>query len=186
MGRKSSIDLLPEKLKDKLLELLAKPEVTQQEIADIINETAGETVVSKSSVNRYAQKMEEFSRKNREASEIAKAYIQQMGEGTGNTLGKVAIEQLRMIVFDLLMGIDQMPKDASDPETLLNLTIGVNKVAKALRDLEGASKVNIEIEEKIKAKTAAVAEEVSKSVKAEGLSDEAVEAIKAKILGIAS
>ena len=186
MGRKSSIDLLPENLKNKLLELLAKPDVTQQEITDIINEMAGSAVVSKSAVNRYAQKMEEFSRKNREAAEIAKAYLQQAEEGTGNTLGKVAIEQLRMIVFDLLMGIDEMPKDSADPESLLNLTIGVNKVAKALRDLESASEVNLKIEEKIKSRAAAVAEEESKSVKAEGLSDAAIEAIKAKILGIAS
>ena len=103
MGRKSSIDLLPEELKNKLLSLLTKPEVTQQEITDIINGMAGEVVVSKSAVNRYAQKMEELSKKNREAAEIAKAYLQQAEEGTGNTLGKVAIEQLRMIVFDLLM-----------------------------------------------------------------------------------
>ena len=81
MGRKSSIDLLPENLKNKLLELLAKPDVTQQEITDIINEMAGSAVVSKSAVNRYAQKMEEFSRKNREAAEIAKAYLQQAEEG---------------------------------------------------------------------------------------------------------
>ena len=79
-----------------------------------------------------------------------------------------------------------MPKDSADPESLLNLTIGVNKVAKALRDLESASEVNLKIEEKIKSRAAAVAEEVSKSVKAEGLSDAAIEAIKAKILGIAS
>lgn len=186
MGRKSSVDLLPDALKKRLISLLSKPEVTQQEIADIINEEAGEVVVSKSAVNRYAQKMEDFSRKNREAAEIAKVYLQQVEAGTGNTLGKVAIEQLRMIVFDLLMGIDQMPKSADDPESLLNLTIGVNKVARALRDLEGASKDNAEMEERIKAKTVAVAEEVEKSIKSEGLSDNTIEEIKAKILGIAS
>ena len=185
MGRKSTVDLLPPSLKDKLLSLLAKPEVTQQEIADIINEEAGETVVSKSAVNRYAQKMEEFSRKNREATAIAKVYLQQVEDGTGNTLGKVAIEQLRMIVFDLLMGIDQMPKDATDPEGLMNLTTGINKVAKALRDLETASETNAKMEEQIKARTAIVAEEVEQTVKSSGLSDRAVEEIKAKILGIA-
>lgn len=185
MGRKSTVDLLPPSLKDKLLSLLAKPEVTQQEITDIINEEAGETVVSKSAVNRYAQKMEEFSRKNREATAIAKVYLQQVEDGTGNTLGKVAIEQLRMIVFDLLMGIDQMPKDATDPEGLMNLTTGINKVAKALRDLETASETNAKMEEQIKARTAIVAEEVEQTVKSSGLSDRAVEEIKAKILGIA-
>ena len=185
MGRKSTVDLLPPSLKDKLLSLLAKPEVTQQEITDIINEEAGETVVSKSAVNRYAQKMEEVSRKNREATAIAKVYLQQVEEGTGNTLGKVAIEQLRMIVFDLLMGIDQMPKDATDPEGLMNLTTGINKVAKALRDHETASETNAKMEEQIKARTVIVAEEVEQTVKSSGLSDRAVEEIKAKILGIA-
>ncbi len=184
MGRPSTIDLLPEDLKNKLISLLSKSNVTQQEVADIINEMAGYKVVSKSAVNRYAQKMEDFSKKNREAAEIAKVYINQFDDGTGNVLSKVAIEQLRMIIFDLLLGIDQLPKDASDPENLHNLTISVNKVAKALKDLEGASELNIKLEEKIKAKTAEVAEEVAEKVKAAGLSESAVKSIKERILGI--
>lgn len=184
MGRKSSIDLLPESLRNRLIALLAQPDVTQQQITDLINEEAGDTVVSRSAVNRYAQKMEEFSRKNRQAAEIAKVYIQQTESGNGNTLGKVAIEQLRLIIFELLMAIDEMPKQASNPENLLNLTFGVNKVAKALRDLESAYEVNIKIEDQIRAKTKVVADEIEKDVKQAGLSDEAAELIKLKILGI--
>lgn len=184
MGRKSTIDLLPEDLKNQLVSLLAKPDVTQQEIAEIINGQAGETVVSKSAVNRYAIKMEEFSKKNRQAAEVAKVYIQQSEAGTGNTLGKVAIEQLRMIVFDLLVGIDELPKDASNPEQLLDIAFGVNKIAKALHDLEKADEVNMKLEEKVKEQAKTVADEVEKQVKQQGLSDAAAEIIKSKILGI--
>lgn len=184
MGRKSTVESLTPELKNRLLELLAKPDVTQAEIADIINEEAGSKVVSKSAVNRYAIKMEEFTRKNREAAEIAKAYIAQAEEGTGNTLGKVAIEQLRMIVFDLLMGIDEMPKDAADPEALMGLTLGVNKIAKALRDLEQASDTNLKNEDKIRARCQKVADEVAAEVKSSGLSESAVNMIKQRILGI--
>ncbi len=184
MGRKSSIDLLPEELKNKLIALLAKPEVTQQDITDIINSEAGETVVSKSAVNRYAIKMEEFSRKNRQAAFVAKAYIQQAEEGTGNLLGKVALEQLRLIIFELLGAMDEIKKDNAEPEQLLDLTFGVNKMAKALLDLEKASQANLEIENRIRAQAKSVAEDVEKEFRSAGLSDEAAGIIKAKILGI--
>ncbi|MBQ7644119.1 MAG: DUF3486 family protein, partial [Spirochaetales bacterium] len=90
MGRPSSIDLLPSELKEKLIKLLNKPEVTQQEVTDMINELAGEKVVSKSAVNRYAQKMEDFRRKNREAREVAMMLRDEMDGSDGNVLGKVA------------------------------------------------------------------------------------------------
>jgi hypothetical protein len=66
MGQKSAVDRLPEVLRKKLLEMLQDPAVTQAEIVDAINAEAGETLLSRSSMNRYAQRMKRFAEKNRQ------------------------------------------------------------------------------------------------------------------------
>lgn len=184
MGRPSSIDLLPSELKEKLIKLLNKPEVTQQEVTDMINELAGEKVVSKSAVNRYAQKMEDFRRKNREAREVAMMLRDEMDGSDGNVLGKVAIEQARIIIFELFTAMDEVNKSPDDPKKLSSLSNSINKLVRAIKELEQASEVNMKLEDKIRARAAAAAEEVGKTAKAEGLSEATVEKIKAKILGI--
>ncbi|MBO4393762.1 MAG: DUF3486 family protein [Spirochaetales bacterium] len=184
MGRPSSIDLLPSELKERLLNLLNKPDVTQQEVADMINELAGEKVVSKSAVNRYAQKMEDFRRKNREAREVAMMLKDEMDGSDGNVLGKVAIEQARIIIFELFTAIDEVKKTPDDPKKISSLANSINKLVRAIKELEQASEVNMKLEDKIRARAVAAAEDVEKTVKAEGLSEKTVELIKSRILGI--
>ena len=76
MGQKSAVDKLPEPLRKRLIELLNRPDVTQLEIVDAINAEAGEPLISKSSLNRYAQRMKKFAEKNRQAREVAEAYLE--------------------------------------------------------------------------------------------------------------
>ena len=95
MGQKSAVDKLPEPLRKRLIELLNRPDVTQLEIVDAINEEAGEPLISKSSLNRYAQRMKKFAEKNRQAREVAEAYLEKYGSDTRNKLGKVVNEQRR-------------------------------------------------------------------------------------------
>ena len=75
MPTRSAIERLPDELRKRLIELLQNPAVTQQAVADIINAEAGGSVVSRSSVNRYAIKMERFADKNRQARQVAEAYL---------------------------------------------------------------------------------------------------------------
>jgi hypothetical protein len=53
MGRISTIDKLPKKFHNKVVEMLADPALTQQEIMKTINAEAGETLITKSSLNRF-------------------------------------------------------------------------------------------------------------------------------------
>jgi hypothetical protein len=79
MGQKSAVDRLPENLRTRLREMLQDPAVTQAEIVDAINAESGESLLSRSSMNRYAQRMKRFAEKNRQAKEIADAYIDKYG-----------------------------------------------------------------------------------------------------------
>jgi len=184
MGRKSSIDALPEKLRKRLLELLQKPWATQKDVTDIINDEAGDKVVSKSAVNRYALKMHKFAERNRQAREVADRYIAEYGEERQGKIGKVINEQLRMVTFDLLMNLNDLKDSEQDPKNLSNLAFIINKVARAIKDLEQAANANLDREQKIKEQVEETAEEVAKTAKSAGLSEETVEAIKKRILGI--
>ena len=108
MGQKSAVDKLPEPLRKRLIELLNRPDVTQLEIVDAINAEAGEPLISKSSLNRYALRMKKFAEKNRQAREVAEAYLEKYGSDTRNKLGKVVNEQIRLVAFDLICELEEL------------------------------------------------------------------------------
>ena len=179
MAQKSAIDRLPDELRRRLIELLQDPAVTQLAITDIINAEAGEQVVSKSSVNRYAQRMERFSIKNRQAREVAEVFLAQQGVDSGNILGKVLNEQLRMLAYDLIGEIEDMKENPDAKVDSKALAEVILKVSRGLKELEQAEKLNAERAEEIRKATleaaAAIAETTARS---EGITDATITQIK--------
>jgi hypothetical protein len=183
MGQKSVVDRLPEMLRTRLLEMLHDPAITQAEIVDAINNDAGEQLVSKSSINRYAQKMKHFAEKNRQAKEIADAYIEKYGSDDRQKLGKVINEQMRVAIFDLMGEFDEIRGDPEIKGT--EAADMLYKISRGLKELEQAEKLNAERTEGIR-KTALseAAEIVEKTARSDGLTVETVEKIKKQILGL--
>jgi hypothetical protein len=158
MGQKSAVDRLPEKLRNKLLEMLHNPTVTQAEIVDAINAKAGEPLLPRSSVNRYSQKMKKFAEKNRQAKEIADAYIEKYGSDDRQKLGKVINEQMRVAIFDLMGEFDELKESGwADPGVIIEI---IFKVSRGLNDLEQAEKLNAERSETIRKAVLAEAAEI--------------------------
>ena len=125
MGQKSCVDRLSPELRAKLLELLNNPAVTQAEIVDAINAEAGEPLISKSSLNRYAQRMKKFAEKNRQAREVADAYLEKYGSDTRNKLGKVVNEQIRLVAFDLIAELEDAKEGGDlDPKFITEVIFG--------------------------------------------------------------
>jgi hypothetical protein len=183
MGQKSAVDRLPAKLRNKLMEMLANPAVTQAEIVDAINAEAGEQLISRSSMNRYAQKMKHISEKSRQAKEIADAYIDKYGSENRQTLGKVSNELMRVAIFDLMVEFEDIRK-SEDAKPTDGADI-LYKIARSLRELEQAEKLNAERTDAIRhAALDEAAEAVEEIAKSNGLSAEAAETIKTKILGL--
>ena len=183
MGQKSAVDKLPKKLRDKLTEMLRDPAVTQAEIVDAINAEAGTPLISKSSMNRYAQKMKRFAEKNRQAKEIADAYIEKYGSDDRQKLGKVINEQMRVAIFDLMGEFDEIREDPKVKGT--DAADMLYKISRGLKELEQAEKLNAERTESIrKAALTEAAEIVEKEAKSAGLDETALNIIKRKILGI--
>jgi Mu-like phage gp27 len=183
MGQKSAVDKLPEPLRKKLIELLNRPDVTQLEIVDAINTEAGEPLISKSSLNRYAVRMKKFAEKNRQAREVAEAYLEKYGSDTRNRLGKVVNEQVRLVAFDLISELEELKEAGKvDPKFITEV---IFKVSRGLKELEHAEKLNAEREDAIRElilkETAAKVEAVGKK---KGVSKEAMETILAEVFRI--
>jgi hypothetical protein len=183
MGQKSAVDKLPKKLRSKLIEMLNDPAVTQAEIVDAINAEAGEPIISKSSMNRYALKMKHFGEKNRQAKEIADAYIDKYGGENRQTLGKVINEQMRVAIFDLMGDFDEIRTDGETKA--VEAADMLYKISRGLKELEQAEKLNAERTESIrKTALAEAAEVVEKEGSSAGVSKEKIDYIKRQILGI--
>lgn len=184
MGQKSSIDRLPQNLREKLIELLQNPAVTQKEVVELINGEAGETVVSKSSVNRYKLRMDRFAAKSREAREVADAYIEKYGTENRNKLGKVVNEYIKLMVFDLTTELEEL-KDADGevkPEDMADI---IYKVSRAIKELEQAEKLNAQREAEIKAAVQKeTAEKVETVCKQKGVSKESMDTILREVFNI--
>ena len=185
---RSSIDLLDPALRNRLQQLLATPGVTQQQVADAINAEAGDRVVSKSAVNRYAVGMKRFAAKNRQARELAEAYLAHCGPEGQQKLSEVLVHQLRTITFDLMIEVQELQEsDLHDPERIQKIAELISRVSRSVKETEMAADRSAERRRKIAAEVAeAAAAEAASAVQEAGLSDDTVAAIRERILGVAA
>uniref|UniRef100_A0A6H2A539 Terminase n=1 Tax=viral metagenome TaxID=1070528 RepID=A0A6H2A539_9ZZZZ len=185
MGRQqSSVDRLPEDIREQLQALLRDPRCTQIDATHRINailEAEGHPDrISKSAVNRYVGRMEEVGAKLRETREIAQMWIGKLGAEPQGEVGKLLNEMVRTLAFKMAMRAHEGEDDEPiDPKLLKSLAISVYR-------LERAASENVKLEAEIRKRTLAeAAKTAGATAKRAGLSDEAAEQIRRKILGIA-
>lgn len=186
MARQSSVEKMPQEILDKLQTLLRDPRISQLEATAKINtvlESLGHEVVSKSAVNRYAQKMERVGQKLRESREVAKMYIDRFGEDQSGEVGKLVNEMIRTMVFDITL---KMQGETIDPDMAPELAKMIKNLSLSMQQLENAASINTKREREIKKQAAQEAAQAMESVaKSQGLTADAVQSIKDQILGIA-
>jgi hypothetical protein len=124
-----------------------------------------------------------LAEKNRQAKEIADAYIDKYGTDNRVKLGKVVNEQIRLAVFDLIGEIEEVSADPEIKKT--EIADMLYKLSRGLKELEAAEKLNAERTESIrKATLAEAAAAVEETAKSDGLTAETIEKIKKQILGL--
>lgn len=182
--QQSSIDRLPEDIRERLQELLRDPRVTQldavREINTILSNEGDPNRVSKSAVNRYANRMEEVGAKLRETREVAKMWIGKLGSEPQGEVGKLLNELVRTLAFRAAMHASEADDDAPiDPKLLKSLAVSVYR-------LERAANENAVLEDKIRKKTLArVAAAVDEAAQAQGMGEEQARYWREKVLGVA-
>jgi len=188
MARPSNIDLLPPEIRAQVNAWLNDPAVTQLEAVERVNALIGAInearpddkpvpLVSRSSLNRYAQRVANIGEKMRQSRQVSEMLIGQLGNQPAGEVGKLINESIRTIVFDAVTGL----ADSEEP-----VSPGViNKLALAAKRLEEATSINEKREKQIREdERTQAAEAAESSLREQGLTDTTIDAIKARILGL--
>jgi len=185
-GRASSIDRLPDDVREQLQELLRDPRVTQLEATARINEileTEGhEARVSKSAVNRYDMEMRKVGEKLRQSREVAEMWIGKLGAAPQGQLGHLVNETLRTLSFDLALKL----QDAElTEESLPGVIDQLKALALAAQRLEASSTLNVKREAEIRKQALEEAATVIEETATQrGYSVEEAKFWREKVLGV--
>jgi DNA-binding transcriptional regulator WhiA len=180
MGRKSTVDLLPEEFKEALNALLRDPAVTQLEAAEKVNQLlqqAGEDErVSKSAINRYSMRMDKIGAKLKQSREISNMWIAKLGSQPQGQVGHLLNEVVRNLAFDTAIALSE-EEDPVPPKLIKELSIAIEKLEKAASENE---KRTAQIRQQAREEAA---EELTQELKNDGISQELEDSIKRILLG---
>lgn len=173
MGRASTIQRLPPKIREAVDAAIREGRASIDEIVATIRALGGDA--SRSAVGRYRQSVEASMEHYRQAQSLAKTWAEQLPEN-----GDVA--QLTRQILSVLAF--RAANEMSDGESIEGQEVSF--LARAMKDIAASAKTDVETRAKIRAEALAeAAKAADKAVRAAGLSDEAAEMIRAKILGVA-
>lgn len=180
MARKSSIKQLDPRLREAVDTLIRDGRATLDEIiAHLAQLNGGQAPVSRSALGRYAQQATAQMERYREAQEVAKVWVDKFESEPNGDVARLLPEMLRSVAFQTLGALSEREEMAGAEEVML--------LAKAMKDLASTDKLTTERILRIRQETAKVAAvEAVREAKAQGLSDEAAEKIRQKILGVAT
>lgn len=174
-NRRSTIDTLDPRIQDAVHAAIKEGRASIDDIVDLIKGMGGEA--SRSAVGRYVKNQNDQLRKYREAQEVAKVWVDKLGNEPDGDVGRLIIEMLRVVSFQTISKID----DGAEPEQLMFLGHAIKNIAQADKLLVDREAV---VRKLIATQVAKAAEEVTKTARKAGMSDETVDLIRSKILGI--
>lgn len=188
-GRLSSIQLLPEEVSDIVIWAAGELQAAKRTQIDIYKDFAarlderqrearGELefdIPSRTAFNRYSIGLDAMTREMNEMREMASAVVGTLDEQESDDLTLCVTEAIKGIIFHLI----RTRKDEIDPKAIANLSNGMLRILQA-QNVSTARRQKIEQEYRQK-----VASSVETAARERGMSDDTVEAIKAKILGVA-
>ena len=186
--QQSSIDRLPEDIREKLQALLRDPRVTQLEatarINAILDETDHPERLSKSSVNRYKLRMDKIGTRLKESREMAQMWIAKLGAAPQGQVGLLVNEILRTLSFDMALVLQEGKLDGDNAPAVVDMLKGL---ALTMMRLEKASSENVKREEEIRRLALAeAAEKAGDAAKQAGVSEATIRIIRRDVLRMAN
>lgn len=184
--QQSSIDRLPDDIREQLQELLRDPRVTQLQATEKINailEAEGhDDRISKSAVNRYDLQMREFGQKLQQSREVAEMWIAKLGAAPQGKVGNLVNEILRTLSFDLSLKTSDMELDAENMPAVAGM---LKDLALTTMRLEKAANLNVEREKEIRTQALEEAAKVAEDTAIQrGLAKEDAQYWREQVLGI--
>lgn len=186
---KSKIQQLPDDIRSQLSAMLRSGSMSQKVILEEVNaliREAGlppEEQISRTGLNRFAQRMEEAGSRMAQAREVAEVWTSKLGQAPTSEVGKLLQEFVRTMAFETSMKM----MDASDGEEGKMIDPkSLGQLALVIQRVEQAAMTSHKVEKEIRAAFAAeVADKAEKIVKSAGVSAETAADIRNQILGIA-
>lgn len=176
MPRRAKAKMLPAELQELLHKAIREGRLTIREITDLINAKGGDIGVN--GVWSEKKKYEQLARRFSEIRVFAEGVGRELQDDPNQNVARALYANLEILLFQA------QEKLASD-EGGIDIK-GVKEVAVAFKEAAMAFKASVDTEAKQVARVKKQAAEDMESVAAErGLTVETIDAIKAKILGIA-
>ncbi|MDH5299510.1 MAG: DUF3486 family protein [Desulfobulbaceae bacterium] len=187
MARPSTIDRLPDDIRERLQELLRDPRVTQldatRQINEILEAEGHPERVSKSAVNRYDLEMREAGKKLQQSREMAAMWIGKLGAAPQGQVGNLVNEILRTLAFDLSL---KLQDTELTEENIPGVIDQVKALALAVQRLEASSNLNVKREAEIRKQALEdAAEKVGEAAREAGVSAETIAQIR-RVLGMSA
>ena len=181
MSRLSSIDRLPEEVRERIGQLRREGRTIDEIMAKLAELVDAGEQPSRSAIGRHIKRIDVLGERIRASREMANALVDRLGDDGENKMLRLNAELMQSAVMNLLVGEDGEPvtldaKDASFLATALQRIAGAAKT-----DADLTLKIREEAERKAKATAVKAAETVGKE---RGLSTDTIQAIRAHILGV--
>jgi hypothetical protein len=187
-NRPSSIDKLPDEVRDRIAQLRGSGWTIDQILEHLA--TLLDQVPSRSALGRHIVGLDKLGERIRRSRDVASALAREFGDAPGSKAAQVNIELLHSAVLELFSKAgDGEEVNAAGTAALAGDPQGVMLLAKALDHLAKASKTNVDFVAAAEARaTARARAEAATSAEAvareKGLSADTVSAIKAAIFGV--
>lgn len=177
MGNTSSLETLPEEVKEAYFSLIRKGR-TINDICAWLADMGEER--SRSAVGRHVKNAKAQMEKYKQAQAVAKTWIGKLEEDPEGDVGRLISEMLRVVAFQQL---SDMGEDGG--ETVAT-PMDIMFIAKAIKEVASADKISADrifrIRQEVKKEAVKAVEKVAKKG---GISKETVEQARREILGIA-
>lgn len=108
MAGRSTLERLPKALR-KEVDRMVRDGATIDEITDALQEQYASDAPSRSAVGRYTQRVRAAAAKLRESRELARVWVQEIGEQPDGDVGRLMVQLLQGLVSEELMRRSEAP-----------------------------------------------------------------------------
>ena len=177
MARKSTVAVLDESIVSVVNQLIREG-CTIDEILRALQPLGAD--VSRSAMGRYVKSARESMEKYRQAQEVAKVWLDKLEHEPNGDVARLLPEMLRATAFQTLTTMGEMEEGVGAQELMF--------LAKALKDLSGASKLNVDIELKMREVRRKALDDAAKKIGetalAQGMDEQQAEFWSKQVLGM--
>lgn len=181
MAKRSSVETLDPLIKAEVDSLIRAGRTIDQVVEKL--RELGDDDTSRSAVGRYVKHARAQMKQFQQAQEIAKVWVGKLEEDPHGDVGRLLSEMLRVVAFEQMGKLEDEDGRVKPADIMF--------LAKAIKELSSADKTSadrmLKIRDQVAKETAKkAANEAVKQAKKGGLSGDALEKIRAGILGIAA